>query len=102
MIDWNDCTPLTREEFDVFIGAAIPFLKSMEMKNGWDFFVNDLSVRWFCERFLIEAFKSQAHEPCAASGNLVMTCGLLVPRLVVLGVPVRHLGGGMIHRVRCP
>lgn len=37
-------------------------------------------------------------KPCVASGSLVMTCGLLVPRLVVLGVPVRHLGGGMIYR----
>lgn len=62
MIDWNDCTPLTREEFDGFIEAAIPFLKSMEMKNGWDFFVNDLSVRWFCERFLIEAFNLNDYE----------------------------------------
>lgn len=62
MIDWNDCTPLTRSEFDSFIGAAIPFLKSMEDKNGWDFFVNDDSVRWFCERFLIEAFKLNEYE----------------------------------------
>lgn len=46
MIDWNECTPLTRSEFDDFIGAAIPFLKDMEMKNGWDFFVNyDLLVK---------------------------------------------------------
>lgn len=56
MIDWNDCTPLTREEFNDFISPAIPFLKSMEDKNGWDFFVNDDSIRWFCRRFLIEAF----------------------------------------------
>ena len=56
MIDWNDCTPLTRSEFDSFISAAIPFLKGMEDKNGWDFFVNDDSIGWFCKRFLIEAF----------------------------------------------
>ena len=56
MIDWNDCTPLTREEFDTFIGAAIPFLKRMEDKNGWDFFVNNDSIGWFCRRFMIEAF----------------------------------------------
>lgn len=62
MIDWNDCTPLTRGEFDSFISAAIPFLKNMEMKNGWDFFVNDMSVGWFCERFLIEAFDMNDYE----------------------------------------
>lgn len=55
MIDWNDCTPLTRNEFDDLIGAAIPFLKDMEMKNGWDFVVNNISTSWFCERFLIKA-----------------------------------------------
>lgn len=57
MIDWDDCTPLTRDEFGTFIGAAVPFLKRMEDKNGWDFFVNDDSIGWFCHRFLIEAFK---------------------------------------------
>lgn len=62
MIDWNDCTPLTREEFDSFIGAAIPFLKSMEYKNGWDFFVNGFSVGWFCERLLIEAIDLNDYE----------------------------------------
>ena len=62
MIDWNDCTPLTREEFDSFIGAAIPFLKDMEMKNGWDFFVNEMSIGMFCDRFLIEAFELNDYE----------------------------------------
>ena len=62
MIDWNDCTPLTREEFDDLIGAAIPFLKDMEMKNGWDFFVNDMSIGQFCERFLIEAINLNDYE----------------------------------------
>ncbi len=62
MIDWNDCTPLTRSEFDTFIGAAIPFLKNMEDKNGWDFFVNDMSIGRFCERFLIEAFGINYYE----------------------------------------
>lgn len=62
MIDWDDCTPLTREEFDSFIGMAIPFLKSMEDKNGWDFFVNDMSIRRFCNRFFIEAFKFNDYE----------------------------------------
>lgn len=57
MIDWSDCTPLTRCEFNEFISAAIPFLKDMEDKNGWDFFVNDMSIGWFCERFLIKAFE---------------------------------------------
>lgn len=33
MINWDDCSPLTREEFDAFISMAIPFLKSMEYKN---------------------------------------------------------------------
>jgi len=62
MIDWNDCSPLTRKEFDDFISAAIPFLKNMEMKNGWDFFVNDMSFSWFCKRFLIEAFELNDYE----------------------------------------
>lgn len=62
MVDWNDCTPLTREEFDGFISAAIPFLKDMEMKNGWDFFVNDMSICWFCDRFIIEAFEFNNYE----------------------------------------
>ena len=62
MIDWNDCTPLTRDEFSLFISTAVPFLKDMEMKNGWDFFVNDMSVGWFCERFLIEAFYKNDYE----------------------------------------
>lgn len=57
MIDWNDCTPLTKEEFDSFVGAAIPFLKDMEDKNAWDFFVNDISVGLFCKEFLIKAFE---------------------------------------------
>ena len=55
MIDWNDCAPLTRQEFDSFIDAAIPFLKGMEEKNSWDFFVNDMSVKWFCERLILDA-----------------------------------------------
>lgn len=62
MIDWNDCTPLTRFEFDTFIGSAIPFLMRMEDKNGWDFFVNDMSIRRFCERFLIEALNRNDYE----------------------------------------
>ena len=62
MIDWDDCTPLTREEFDSFISMAIPFLKSMEDKNGWDFFVNDMSIRWFCDRFSFEAFEFNDYE----------------------------------------
>lgn len=62
MIDWNDYTPLTRGEFDGFIGAAIPFLKSMEDKNGWDFFVNDMSVGHFCERFFLEAIYLNDYE----------------------------------------
>ena len=62
VIDWNDCTPLTRFEFDAFIGAAIPFLMRMEDKNGWDFFVNDMSIGHFCGRFLIEAFKLNDYE----------------------------------------
>lgn len=62
MIDWDDCTPLTREEFDSFISMVIPFLKSMEDKNGWDFFVNDMSIRWFCNRFFIEAFEFNDYE----------------------------------------
>lgn len=57
MIDWTDCTPLTREEFDDFICAAIPFLKGMEDKNGWDFIINDMRFNQFCDRFLIEAFE---------------------------------------------
>lgn len=62
MIDWNDCTPLTREEFDSFINAAIPFLKRMEDKNGWDFFINDMSIGRFCERFIIEAIRLNDYE----------------------------------------
>ena len=62
MIDWNDCTPLTRQEFDSFINAATPFLENMEIKNGWDFFVNDMSIGWFCERFLMEAFELNDYE----------------------------------------
>lgn len=82
MIDWNDCTPLTREEFDGFITAAIPFLKRMEDKNGWDFFVNDDSIGWFCQRFLIEAFKLNDYEvyqqyyPKVKDMNAI--CGILI------------------------
>lgn len=56
MIDWNDCTPLTRGEFDSFISAAVPFLQDMEMKNGWDFFVNDLGHVYFCQDLMCHAF----------------------------------------------
>lgn len=62
VIDWNDCTPLTRFEFDAFIGSAIPFLMRMEDKNGWDFFVNDRSIRWFCLRFMDEALELNGYE----------------------------------------
>ena len=62
MIDWSDCTPLTRKEFDDFIAPAIPFLKQMEYKNGWDFFVNDMSTQWFCQRFILEASELDKHE----------------------------------------
>lgn len=62
MIDWNDCTPLTRKEFDTFINTAIPFLKDMEDKNGWDFFINDMSIGHFCERFILEAFEHNDYE----------------------------------------
>ncbi len=57
MIDWNDCTPLTREEFDTLIGPAIPHLQDMEWKNDWDFFVNDISIAWFCSDFLNRAIE---------------------------------------------
>lgn len=62
MINWNDCTPLTREEFAAFIEAAIPFLKGMENKNNWDFFVNNTSIKWFCERFFMEALKLNGYK----------------------------------------
>ena len=62
MIDWNDLTLLTREEFNSFISAAIPFLKRMELKNHWDFSINDDSSQWFCERFLMEAFRLNKYE----------------------------------------
>ena len=62
MINWDDCSPLTREEFDAFISMAIPFLKSMEYKNRWDFFINDMSIRWFCDRFFIEGFEFNDYE----------------------------------------
>ena len=62
MIEWNDRTRLTRSEFDSFINAAVPFLKDMEEDNGWDFFVNDTSVAWFCERFILKAFELNDYE----------------------------------------
>lgn len=62
MINWNDCTPLTRQEFDAFINAAIPFLKDMELKNSWDFFVNDIGVEYFCKDLIIEAFSLNDYE----------------------------------------
>lgn len=62
MIDWNDCSPLTRKEFDAFINMAIPFLKDMEDKNRWDFFVNDMSIGHFCERFILNAFAHNDYE----------------------------------------
>jgi hypothetical protein len=62
MIDWNDCTPLTRKEFDGFINAAIPHLQSMEMKNGWDFFVNDMGHVYFCQDLMWKAFRLNDYE----------------------------------------
>ena len=62
VIDWDDCTPLTREEFDSFISTAIPFIKDMEIKNSWDFFVNDMSIGCFCEGFIIHAFALNDYE----------------------------------------
>jgi len=55
MINWNDYNPLTREEFDGFIKAAIPYLKDMENKNSWDFFINDMSIKLFCDMLFLEA-----------------------------------------------
>lgn len=34
MIDWDDCTSLTKEEFLEFINLGIP---KMEEKHDWDF-----------------------------------------------------------------
>lgn len=62
MIDWNDCTPLTRDELDDFINAAIPHIANLESKNKWDFFVNDMSISSFCERLFIEAFEINDYE----------------------------------------
>ena len=62
MIDWNDCTPLTREEFDNFIRHAIPRLQDLEMKNGWDFFVNDMGHVYFCQDLLWEAFRLNGYK----------------------------------------
>ena len=62
MIDWNDCTPLTRKEFDAFINTAIPFLKNMEAKNIWDFIINDMSIGDFCKNFILYAFEHNSYK----------------------------------------
>ena len=82
MIQWNDCTPLTREEFDDFINTAVPFLQGMEDKNGWDFIINDMRFSWFCERFLLEAFKLNNYERyqhhCPKVQDMHTICGIIV------------------------
>lgn len=57
MIDWNDCTPLTKEEWIEFINFGIPELKEMEYKNSWDFYINDYGFNFFCNDLLCYAYK---------------------------------------------
>lgn len=45
MIDWDDCTSLTKEEFLEFINLGIP---KMEEKHDWDFQINGFSIKDFC------------------------------------------------------
>lgn len=52
MINWSDCSPLTKEEWLNFIKLGIPKLKDMEEKNRWDFFINDVSIKDFCNAYL--------------------------------------------------
>lgn len=51
MINWSDCSPLTKEEWLDFIKLGIPKLKDLEEKNRWDFFINDLNISTFCDDY---------------------------------------------------
>ena len=64
MIDWDKCEPLIRKEFDHFIGVATPFLKDMECKNTWDFYINDMSLDDFCRMFIWKAWEMSDLKEC--------------------------------------
>lgn len=58
MINWSDCSPLTKDEWLDFLNLGIPHLKEMESKNDWDFHINDFSFTILCNNFLCHAYHS--------------------------------------------
>lgn len=62
MVDWNDWSPLTKEEWIDFVKLGIPEFKEMEHKNSWDFYINDFSFSLLCNNFLCYAYDKNAPE----------------------------------------
>lgn len=56
MIDWNNYTNLTKEEWLDFLKSGFPYLVEMENKNRWDFYINDFNFNIFCNDFLCDAY----------------------------------------------
>ena len=62
MINWNSCAPLTKAEWLDFLALGVPYLKDMESKNDWDFFINDFSFGMICNMFLCHAYSIDSPE----------------------------------------
>lgn len=57
MLNVLECKNLTKEELIEFINLGLPYLKDMELKNNWDFFVNEIGFTSFCEELFQYAIK---------------------------------------------
>lgn len=56
IINWNDYSPLTKDEWLEFVEKSIYFLKKRENKNDWDFFINNFSFSMFCDMSFCESY----------------------------------------------
>lgn len=48
MINWNDCSPLTKDEWLDFVALGIPQFKNRESKNSWDILINGFTMDMIC------------------------------------------------------
>lgn len=62
MLDILECKRLTKKELKEFINLGLPYLKEMEPKNNWDFFVNDLPFKIYCNILFYKSVELSNHK----------------------------------------
>lgn len=62
MLNVLECKNLTKEELIEFINLGLPYLKDMELKNNWDFFINEIRLNTFCDEIFQYAIKTLKQE----------------------------------------